>query len=305
MATEAEIAVFYSLELVNSQIVSKIKDPQWGMFIEPDLDLANYTDPNLKYGFDAEDNSKSDLSQVTVTDPVLIQIISKIVLQKNTITTADQCTAQYYLDLYNVLKLQAHEFQKIVEVGPHLGDLSLLFAGSLDSTEATLDLVDIDVKRLRYAYERVRRAFPAAVTKVRLFFGDLPTYIDKVLKKSDQKTVVHYKGSYAFNDVIRDIGSLSYVKQKILSVIVHNTNLRSTDISEFAFADVALFSIFGEQIKYLHLGEILKQDEMQDNAAKKLYYLANYFEGLFIPLLHNEFHYPHSNECLDNFLYSK
>lgn len=301
MATEADIAVFYSLELVNPFMQEIIKNPAWGTFIEPDHDLSHYTNPNEKYHLTSRERHHLNFNQFLNQDKFFDELIEKVKTEKSSITTSNQCTNKYYYELHQLIKFQQNSINTLVEVGPQLGDLSLFLASCIESSGINLDLVDTNLENLRYAYERIFRVFPHIISKVRLFFGDLPKYTQCVLMNSANKNFIHYKGSHSFNDIIRDIGSLSYVKDKIPHLVIHDTHLRSLDMHEFAFADAALFSLFGKEIQCLPLGEIMAEEIYLPQSS---HYLAkNQVEGFYIPLMQNKFHSPHPIEVLDNFIY--
>lgn len=291
-----DFSIFYSLECINLRREFAEKNQYWGSFITTEQNdlFSEFTSQlvnDVVY-------KKNELPQDKSVEPLFNDIMKK--LHSNEIFF--RSSTKYYFDCYSVIMEHKGVVNKIVEVGPHFGDLSGLLAGMLEHLEATLDLVDMNPIYLFKTYEQIKKLFPEAASKVKLFFGDLPSYIKNVAGTSTQIHLIHYQGSYNFNDVVRDIGATYFARQKIVGTIIHNTHLRTTDMNYYAFVDVALYALFGLNVQFLKLGE-------QEDVKSELYFLSQpsiYFahpsiDGMYLPYAVNHFRYPHPNTQLEDF----
>jgi len=164
-----------------------------------------------------------------------------------------------------------------------------------------LDLVDINADYLRFTYERIRRLYPEAASRVRLFHGTLPYYVRNVLRQEAAvKCIVHHDASHEFTQVVKDLASLYFVRDKLLALIVQDTNLRGT--KHMNFVDMAAYAVFGTGLSYVPMG-IVHSSENQimtnPNRFEGNYSLAGVSEGMLLPLSANKFHYPHPDSELE------
>jgi hypothetical protein len=273
-------------------------------FIEPDHSLADLSDPNQKLQIETFSGAKAMLK----TNRRLAgrnRIFDTLAQQLSAFEGRyeDQCSEDYYFDLVRTLRDLNGEFDRVVEVGVYMGGSSAIFGGCAPLFDYDLDLVDIDERFLRFAYERIRRLFPEAAKRVRLFHGDLPHYVACVLSGEEARCLIHHDGAHDFNQVVKDLSSLYFVREKVHAVIAQDTHLRGT--AEYMnFVDLALYAVFGTDVKYAPIGT--SYDEL-DSRTSPNQYQGNYFmpdvpEGVVVPMAMNKFHYPHPSMKLEAFL---
>jgi hypothetical protein len=293
---------------INEYINKSMQDPAWGTFISPDAELENLPNPNEKYKITVLSGYKANFSAFQFQNPLFDAITTKIIEQRDTIHFEDQCSEKYYFDIFNVVEATKDKINKIVEVGVFMGGASCILAGQIEDSDLELDLIDANPIFLKFTYERIRRAFPKAALKVRLFFGDLPTYVKNVLLHAGElKHMIHHDASHNFNEVVRDLASLSFVQDKIIGLMIQDTHLRSSNINSYVFVDAALYAVFGNGMQYLEIGT--KFPDSTNPAFEEegygTYFLGGYPEGMYIPFFPGLFRYPHSNIKLEHILPQK
>ncbi len=110
-----------------------------------------------------------------------------------------------------------------------MGGSSNVLAGCIPSFNFDLDMEDVHIPYLNFSYERIRGLYPDCTSRIRLFHGDLRSYVRAVLNEDEcGKYVVHHDGSHEFNDVVRDMASLSFIKKRLCAIIAQDTHLRGT-----------------------------------------------------------------------------
>ncbi|MFC2049308.1 hypothetical protein ACFLR2_01380 [Chlamydiota bacterium] len=280
-----------------------MQDPNWGTFISPDRDLENLPNPNEKYQITVLSGHKANFSALQSQNPFFDSITTKITEQRATIHFEDQCSGAYYFDIFNITEANKQKINKIVEVGVFMGGASCILAGQIEDSAIELDLVDANPVFLRFTYERIRRAFPKAALRVRLFFGDLPTYVKNVLSHAHKsKHLIHHDASHNFNEVVRDLASLSFVQDKIVGLMIQDTHLRSSNIHYYVFVDAALYAVFGSNMQYLEIGS--KYSDNTNPAFEEegygTYFLGGHPEGIYIPFFPGLFRYPHARVKLEH-----
>jgi len=275
-----------------------------GLFIEPDSELASLEDPNTKLaipiysGYKAMDQARPLLGQNRIFDEIQARVTSELGIQYE-----DQCSVKYYFDLVSTLRDFNGEFDRLVEVGVYMGGSSTIFAACATRFDYDLDLVDIDANFLRFAHERIRRLYPEATGRIRLFHGDLPTYVNNVLSRETCRAVVHHDGAHDFNQVVKDMASLSYVQDKLYAIIAQDTHLRGT--AEFMnFVDMALYAVFGLDLNYAPIGQVYGESHPSTapNQWQGNYFMPHAPEGFVLPMSVNRFHYPHPELKLESLL---
>ncbi len=296
-----DFSIFYSLEYINTHRKLASSHPEWGKIIESESRAGDFPSE-----FDSQLLRNVIFKPIDFTSYANKHILYDEIINKmkidNDINQHYRNSAKYYFDCFNILNQHEGVINRIVEVGTHFGDLSCLFSGMLQKLDATLDLVDINPLHLIKTYQRIKKIFPEVAAKVRLFFGDLPLYIKQIASKSPYINLIHYQGSYNFNDVVRDLGSTFYAKQKIAGTMIYNTHLRTTDMNHYAFIDVAIYSLFGLNVKFKKMGEQASgTTEIQTSHQPPIYFADQRVEGMFLPYAVNEFRYPHQNTSLDDF----
>lgn len=276
------------------------KDPEWGKFISPDAELENLPDPNTKLNVYIPSGIKADLSPFLNQNTLFDNIVNKIVQQRDTMSYEEQCSGKYYFDCFTLLQSLNGKVKRIVEVGTYLGGASCIFAGCANSFNIEIDLIDAKKEFLLYTYERIRRAFPESVAKIRLFYGDLISYVKNVALHEQQTDILfHHDAGHNFNHVVNDISSLYYIKDKAHSLIIQDTHLRSAKVQNYIFVDAAIFAVFGFNAKFAEIG-VKFAAASQPAYAGKTYFIDNHSEGFYIPFELNQFHYPHPSMGLEN-----
>jgi hypothetical protein len=193
---------------------------------------------------------------------------------------------------------------RVVEVGVFMGGSSVILAGCCQLFGLELDLIDISKPRMLFTRERIRRTFPDSCGKIRLFNGDLPTYVrDVLLKENDQKVLVQHDGSHLFNQVVRDLSSLWFIREKLHGLAIQDTHLRGIP-DNFNFVDAAVYAIFGLDLKFKPIGAKVGNNPVMTtpNQYEGNYFLPNAPEGMYIPFPENTFKYPHPLIPLKAFL---
>lgn len=303
---EKDIALFYSLAIVNEVRQKALDDSSWGSFIQYQESPLSY--PPQKKPFHIPYKEKIDFANANGS-PIFQDILNKI-NSANPDKQFFRSSSKFYIESFdllvnNILMHKNHQ-QRIVEIGPQFGDLSCQLAGLLNHCNVTLDLVDIDKENLYYAYKNISAVFPEVLPRVRLFYGDLPIYIKNVINQTNDLNNLFYQGSYNFNDVIRDLGSTYFAKDKIAGIFISNTHLRNTNMNYYPFIDAAIYALFGMDVKFFKLGEEkYEETALQQDVMHATYLSRNRVDGMYIPLSHNQFRYPHPNNKLDDFIYKK
>lgn len=267
----------------------------FGAFIQPDPELEGLKDPNEKLGIKVYSGFKALRQGINFTgqNRVFDEIYTRVKRYRG--TYEDQCSPDYYFDLVRTFRDFAGEYNRVIEVGVYMGGASTVIAGCSTWFDYDIDLVDIHAPFLLYAYERIRRIYPEAAHRVRLFHGDLPAYVQTVLMREDPgKCVVHHDGAHDFNQVVKDMASLSYIEDKLHAIIAQDTHLRGT-IDKMNFVDMALYAVFGLDLNYAPIGACY---EAHDHRTAPNQYQGNYFvagqhEGFVLPMAMNRFVYPH------------
>lgn len=275
-----------------------------GMFIEPDTELEALADPNEKLqikihsGYKAMNHAKS----LTGTNRFFDEIYRRS--RELEIPYEDQCSDQYYYDLVQTLRDYAGEYTRVVEVGVYMGGASTVIAGCAERFAFDMDLVDINERFLRFAYERIRRLYPEMAKRVRLFHGDLPDYVATVMMETDDhRHILHHDGAHSFPLVVRDLAALSFVKDKLHAIIAQDTHLRGR-IEHMNFVDMALYAVFGLGMNYAPIGAVYMDIDGRTvpNQYQGNYFMPDSFEGFVVPMAMNEFKYPHPSMELESFV---
>ncbi len=218
----------------------------------------------------------------------------------------DQCSGQYYFDLYDVISGLAGQApgvgpNRILEVGVFMGGASVILAGAADRFGMQLDLLDINANYLRYAGERARRAYPGV--EIRLFLGDVASYVSEVLLLDPAvRLFVQHDGAHNFNQVLFDLSALSFVKDRISGLAMQDTNLRGMP-QYVNFVDAAAYAVFGPGFPYRPIGSYYSTPEMmKPNQNEGNYFLPDLPEGMFLEVSQLQFRYPHPHISLAEFI---
>lgn len=272
-------------------------------FIEPNRDLENMDDPAAKLGiriysgYQAMAQAEDFVGQNRIFDRIFRRAKSA------TLPYEDQCSSRYYFDLVSTLRDFNGQFNRVAELGVFMGGATSVIAGCIAAFDFELDLIDISRPNLEFAYERTRRLYPEAASKIRIFHGDLPLYVRTVMMNDADTYLVHHDGAHNFEQVVKDLAALYYVREHVFAIIAQDTHLRGR-ISELNFVDLAIAAVFGADYKAAPIGTVYAAD---DPRTKPNEYQGNYFlpdvpEGLVLPMAANEFKYPHPRLSIDDFL---
>jgi hypothetical protein len=276
-------------------------DTFMGRFIDPDPLLETSDTPHealnlpIYSGYQAIREADPFLGHFRVFD----QIVERV--RSFDVPYEDQCSIDYYFDVVRTLRDLNGEYDRVVEVGVFMGGASVMLAGCSGQFDFDLDLVDISEDFLRFSYERIRRTFPESTGRIRLFHGDVASYVRvAMLPASSGKTLIHHDGAHDFNQVVRDLSALSFVRDKVHSIIAQDTHLRGT-LTQMNFVDMALAAVFGTGLTFVPIGKVY---EARDSRTDPNCYQGNYFragiaEGMVIPMGGNSFQYPHRSMQFD------
>ncbi len=271
-------------------------------FIDPDPALAGLDKPHLKLGVPIHSGYRalSEVSRLRGHNRVFDGIADR--LSVIDMPYEDQCSIEYYFDLVRVLRDLNGEYDRVVEVGVYMGGASGMIAGCAERFDFDIDLVDIRADNLQFAHERIRRAFPDAARRVRLFHGDVPSYVRQVmLVEPARRSVLHHDGAHDFNQVVTDLTALSFVRGQLHSIIAQDTHLRG-DLERMNFVDLALNAVFGSDFNYMPIGKVYDSDDREMTSPNRFqgnYFLPGVPEGMVLPLHANRFHYPHPGMSFD------
>ncbi|WP_211238568.1 class I SAM-dependent methyltransferase [Actinomadura rifamycini] len=274
----------------------------WGTFLEPDASIADLENPHEVLGIPILSGHHADLKAFAGYNTVFDRIADRVAGVN--LAYEDQCSANHYFDVFTRIERDHRHATRIVEVGVFMGGSSTVFAGCVEPMGFELDLVDVNPVYLQFAYERIRRTFPGATPRVRMFYGDLPTYVQKVLlPETSARAIVHHDGAHDFNQVVKDISSLYFVRDRVHSLAIQDTHLRGL-IEHFNFVDAAVYAMFGVDVKYEPVGARYEEGSSVTNPNQwnGNYFLAGMSEGMYIPFEGVEWKYPHPSMDLETFL---
>lgn len=276
----------------------------FGTFVLPNALLEPLADPAATLGiqqfsgYRASEQAREFQGKNSIFDAILQKSHS---LDLN---YEDQCSAKYYFDLVRTLRDFHGEFDRVVEVGVYMGGSSNVLAGCIPSFNFDLDMVDVHIPYLHFSYERIRRLYPNCTGRIRLFHGDLPSYVRAVLNEDDgEKYVVHHDGSHEFNDVVRDMASLSFIKERLCAIIAQDTHLRGTP-KYMNFVDMAMYAVFGMDLQFAPIGccYAARDPRTNPNIYEGNYFMPEAPEGFVLPMAFNKFKYPHPNMPMEQFV---
>ncbi|MEN2710411.1 CmcI family methyltransferase [Sphingomonas sp. NPDC092331] len=275
-----------------------------GTFIAPDEALHDLPDPaaalgiEILSGYQACHDMHPQLGQNRIFDRIAGTVGAL------SLACEDQCSPQYYYDIVRTLRDYHGQFDRVVEVGVFMGGSTAYLAGCIEAFDFDLDLVDISAEYLRFAHERVRRMFPDAARRIRLFHGDVPAYVRHVmLEERGRRNIVHHDGDHNFEQVVKDLSALSFVREDLVALIAQDTHLRGTP-RFMNFVDMALYAVFGTELNYAPIGAAYHgENEMtQPNRYQGNYFMPGVAEGVVLPMAANRFLYPHPLLGAEHFL---
>ncbi|URM96310.1 class I SAM-dependent methyltransferase [Actinomadura madurae] len=274
----------------------------WGTFLEPDPGLADVEHPHEALDIPIQGGHHADLKHFAGRSTVFDRTAARI--DSVGLAYEDQCSAYHYFDLFGCVERCHGELTRLVDVGVFMGGSSAILAGCVEPMGLELDLVDANTAYLQFTHERLRRIFPRAMTRVRMFHGDLPTYVANVLSaEHGTRALVHHDGAHGFDQVVKDLSSLFFVRDRVHGLAIQATHLRG-DIRYLNFVDAAVYAMFGVGVKYEPLGAnfpagapVTEPNEWNGN-----YFLAGQPEGMYVPFDGVEWKYPHPSMELEAFM---
>lgn len=274
----------------------------WGTFLEPDTGLIDVENLHEVLGIPIQSGYQADLKSLAGRNRIFDQIAAQIGAVD--LGYEDQCSLEHYFDLFNRVQGSHDELYRLVEVGVFMGGSASVLAGCVEPFGLELDLIDVNRAYLQFTYERLRRIFPRAVPRIRLFHGDLPTYVRSELgTDTPTRALVHHDGAHSFGQVVKDLSSLYFAKDRVHGLAIHDTYLRG-DVKHLNFVDAAVYAMFGVEVKSEPLGANHSPDVPMANPNQwdGNYFLPGQSEGMYIPFTDLEFKYPHHSMGLESFL---
>ncbi len=209
---------------------------------------------------------------------------------------AEQCSGQYYLDLMDYIEKNRGVIKHVCEVGVFLGGASQFLIQAAEDFDFTLDLIDVNPHYLGFAYERLLAIFPTLARRVRIFHGDFPSYVKSSGAPGHPSGVfVQFDGSHEFPIVVKDLVALNDGRGRFKSFAIQDTHLRSSNPDNEVFVDMAVYAVFGKDVKCRPIGiRIGENDVIIPNNDWEIYFKRSAPEGFLIELNENPFDYPRS-----------
>lgn len=276
--------------------------PSWGTFLTPDASLAGAEKPNELLNIPIQSGFHADLAVFAGQNAVFDRIAERVAAVK--LDYEDQCSPKHYFDVFSRIERDHAHVTRIVDVGTFMGGSAAVFAGCVEPMGLELDIVDANDAYLQFAYERVRRAFPGAAPRVRMFHGDLPTYVRTVLlAEPDTRAFVHHDAAHDFGQVVKDLSSLYFARDRVHSLAVQDTHLRGS-IGYLNFVDAAVHAMFGKNVEFEPLGAVHPAGSpvCEPNQWDGNYFMAGEPEGMYVRFEGLPWKYPHPSMKLDEFM---
>ncbi|MEV4256777.1 class I SAM-dependent methyltransferase [Spirillospora sp. NPDC049652] len=276
--------------------------PTWGTFLVPDGALAEADRPHELLGIPIQSGFHADLSVFAGQNTVFDRIADRVASVK--LDYEDQCSPKHYFDVFTRIEREHAHLTRIVDVGTFMGGSAAVFAGCVEPMGLELDIVDVNDAYLRFAHERVRRAFPGAVPRVRIFHGDLPTYVRTVLlAEQGTRALVHHDAAHSFDQVVKDLSALYFARDRVHSLAVQDTHLRGS-IGYLNFVDAAVYAIYGKGVEFEPLGAAYPAGSAvcEPNQWDGNYFMAEEPEGMYLRFEGLTWKYPHPSMTLDEFM---
>lgn len=278
-----------------------------GGFVEPDrsLDSVPFDELHKRLDITIMSGHRADLAPFGSMDLGFLGILSNIKVHSG---YEDQCTAKYYFDMYSIVDKEGSDIDRIVEAGVFMGGSSVILGACAERLDTEFVMIDITERYLQFAYQRLIRSFPEAASRVKLYLGDLPLYVRDVLvpEQSQARLMVHHDAGHSFQDLVRDMGALSFVKDRLIGVMVQDTHLRGPP-EGMRFVDLGLLGVFGQDLQYVGMGSVYTEEEhpelLRPNQWRGGYFLPDKLEGMYVPMGYNRFEYPHPLITLDQFFW--
>ena len=278
---------------VNPFIEEQRVAPTWGTFID-DFSYApealEMMDKNLVSAFT---HKYQDLrGQNDVFDEYAN------LMNQSTMRAEDQCTEQWYYDIFQHFRLQFGRTRHVVELGCFFGGSSRWLYVASRLFNFTLDVVDARSTNLAATRARLLAVFGVIGPGVRFFHGDLCSYIEKVAQRERRAaTTIHHDGPHSFHECVQYFAALYYIRDTLHHLIIQDTNLRSAHVDYYSFVDLAACAVFGKDHPFQPIGKSLVADAPL--YQHKIYFDRTEPEGKIIPMRDIGFRYPHPSTTAD------
>lgn len=277
----------------NSFITQQRQTPGWGSFIE-DFSHASAAIETVGKALISAHTHRyhSVMGQNDVFDEYAN------LMNQSTMRAEDQCTEQWYYDIFRHFLLQYGQTRHVVELGCFVGGSSRWLYVASRLFNFTLDIVDANASYLAVTRERLLDVFGDIGPNVRFFHGDLCTYIEKVAQHERRPaTTIHHDGPHSFQECLQDFAALYFIRDTLNHLIIQDTNLRSARMDYYSFVDMAAYAVFGKDHPYQPIGRQLTVDAPV--YAQQLFFEASEPEGKIIPMRDMVFRYPHPSLTAD------
>jgi hypothetical protein len=278
-------------------------ESNWGHFLDHPVPLAEQEDPSALLPWKG---MTLQHRTTTAIDTTWNEIAARI--NAFPYPTSDQCSEKHYQDVFEFLRINRDVVDRVFECGVFHGGMSVLLAGCALAFDFCLDLIDVNPAALQSTFHRIRRTFPEALPKIRIFLGEIPNYVKAVMQDSEFKNaILHHDGSHRFNTVVNDLSSLYFVRSNVHAILIQDTHLRHSDPANYCFVDAAVAAVFGVDPRYQPIGTTYPMDVYSpaidwEKGTNDVYFLEGRPEGMIIPLAENRFLYPTSMHKIDDFI---
>ncbi|MFB4317449.1 class I SAM-dependent methyltransferase [Actinomadura sp. 21ATH] len=274
----------------------------WGTFLDPDPGLAEAENPHEALDIPVYSGHHADLETFAGQKTIFDRVAARI--RASDVAYEDQCSAYHYFHMFDRIERTHQDLTRLVDVGVFMGGSAAVLAGCVEPMGLELDLVDVNQAYLRFTHERLRRLFPNAMSRVRMFHGDLPTYVGAVLANERQtRAFVHHDAAHDFTQVVKDLSSLYFARDRVHALTIQGTHLRGP-IGFTNFVDAAVYAVFGVDVPHEPVGANFPPDApvTHPNQWDGNYFLAGRPEGMYIPFEGLDWKYPHPSMDLSAFL---
>jgi SAM-dependent methyltransferase len=283
------------MNITNPFIAAQRLTPTWGKFID---DFSYAPDALETVGNALQSAHRHQYESLRGENDVFDEYAG--IMTQSTMRAEDQCTEQWYYDIFHHFLTNFGQTRHVVEVGCFTGGSTRWLYVASRLFNFTLDIVDANADNLAYARERVIDAFGEIHQGVRFYHGDLCSYVEQVaVHEMRPETTIHHDGPHSFHECLQDFAALYFIRQSLLHVIIQDTNLRSTKMDFYSFVDMAAYAAFGLNHSFQPIGRALKVDAPVWDA--KIYFEKSEPEGKIIPMRNIEFRYPHPSVTAEEF----
>lgn len=279
----------------NSYIEDQKREKSWGEFV---TDFAFENEAIAIVDGLLQSRHRHDFSSVMGHNDVFDEYVA--VMNACQMPTEDQCTEQWYYDVFTHFLRTNGQTRHVVEVGCLTGGSSRWLYVASRLCNFTLDIVDANINYLAYARARMIDTFGEIADNVRFFHGDVPIYIKQVaIAEQRSRVTFHHDGAHTFNECVQDFASMSFIRQNLKHVIIQDTNLRSARMDLYSFVDMAAYAVFGLNCPYDSIGKKLSLETPM--WGDRIYFEVSEPEGKIIDVSQVTFKFPHPSISASEF----